>query len=48
LKEPLVVRTVLAAIVLAAGIIGLGTDLVHTAYTAAQTARIVVLPPTNA
>lgn len=36
-------RTLLAATVVA-GILALGTDLATTAYTAAQTARTVVLP----
>jgi hypothetical protein len=43
-----VIRNVLAAIVLAAGIIGLGSDLCHTAYDAARTARTVVLQPVSA
>ena len=46
--EPAVIRTALAAIVVAAGILGLGADLVHTAYGAAHTARVVVLPPASA
>jgi len=36
-------RTYLAAAVLLAGIVGLGSDLVQTAYGAAHTARVVVL-----
>lgn len=37
-------RTYLAAAVLLAWMLGLGTDLVQTAYVAAHTARVVVLP----
>ncbi len=42
------IRTAIAVIVLAAGIIGLGSDLCHTAYDAARTARTVVLQPASA
>ncbi len=38
-------RTILAALLIAAGIAGLGSDLAQTAYAAAHTARVVVLAP---
>lgn len=36
-------RTILAVVVTAAALGGLGADLTHTAYVAAQTAQTVVL-----
>lgn len=41
-------RTVVATVIVVAGILGLGADLAHTAYAAAQTARVVVLPSARA
>ncbi len=37
------IRSLLAAAVILAGIVSLGTDLAQTAYQTAQTARTVVL-----
>ena len=39
------IRQFLAAAVVIVGILGLGADLAQVAYGAAQTARVVVLPP---
>ncbi|HEV3086366.1 MAG TPA: hypothetical protein VGX96_03990 [Candidatus Elarobacter sp.] len=39
------IRSILAILVVSAGIVVLGTDLAQTAYSAVQTAQTVVLPP---
>jgi hypothetical protein len=40
-----VIRSILALVVVCAGIVTLGADLAQTAYSAVETAQTVVLPP---
>ena len=41
------IRSFLAAAVVIAGALGMGSDLMRTAWDAAHTAQVVVLPPNS-